>query len=222
MTAAEQLASPDWQAFLARIREAPDDDTPRLVAADWLEDRGLDRAAWQLRGRCPQTAGQGLRWRVPGTWAGTPYDGLPPMPELATFTSNYIIHRGMVDAVECTATEWLASGPAVVRHPLACMTAVRLTDRHPGESTAFASARGGRYSGTRYYWFRQDNPAYLRPTAGQSDQHLPPDVFKILRGRLYDGRWKHYPSAAAAHAALSAACLRYAWWAADPGPPREM
>src|SRR5260370_1312001 len=34
-------------AFLDAIREAPDDDTPRLVYADWLDDHGdADRAAF--------------------------------------------------------------------------------------------------------------------------------------------------------------------------------
>ncbi len=36
---------PDYQQFLARIREQPADDVVRLVFADWLEDRGQgDRA----------------------------------------------------------------------------------------------------------------------------------------------------------------------------------
>ncbi|MDB5312473.1 MAG: hypothetical protein JWO38_6675 [Gemmataceae bacterium] len=38
---------PDWAAFLAAIVAAPDDDTPRLVAADWLDEHGDgDRAAF--------------------------------------------------------------------------------------------------------------------------------------------------------------------------------
>jgi uncharacterized protein (TIGR02996 family) len=32
--------SPEYAAFIARIREQPDDDLPRLVAADWLEEQG--------------------------------------------------------------------------------------------------------------------------------------------------------------------------------------
>ena len=33
------IGTPDEKAFLARIRESPDDDLPRLVFADWIEDR---------------------------------------------------------------------------------------------------------------------------------------------------------------------------------------
>lgn len=34
---------PDEVAFLRAIRETPDDDTPRLVYSDWLEERGDPR-----------------------------------------------------------------------------------------------------------------------------------------------------------------------------------
>lgn len=40
----------EWPAFLAAIRAAPDDDLPRLVAADWLDEleteEAAGRAAW--------------------------------------------------------------------------------------------------------------------------------------------------------------------------------
>jgi uncharacterized protein (TIGR02996 family) len=43
--------TPD-EAFLADIIESPDDDTPRLVYADWLEDNDQpDRAAF-IRVQC--------------------------------------------------------------------------------------------------------------------------------------------------------------------------
>src|SRR5215467_10473117 len=43
---------PDEQGFLAAIRENPDDDTPRLIYADWLDDRGdADRAEF-IRVQC--------------------------------------------------------------------------------------------------------------------------------------------------------------------------
>jgi uncharacterized protein (TIGR02996 family) len=38
-------------AFLRAIREAPDDDTPRLVFADWLEERGDPRGEF-IRAQC--------------------------------------------------------------------------------------------------------------------------------------------------------------------------
>jgi uncharacterized protein (TIGR02996 family) len=39
------------EAFLRAIIEAPDDDTPRLIYADWLEERGVPRAEF-IRIQC--------------------------------------------------------------------------------------------------------------------------------------------------------------------------
>src|SRR4051812_49324247 len=36
----------DESAFLAAMAAAPDDQAPRLVFADWLEERGDPRGAW--------------------------------------------------------------------------------------------------------------------------------------------------------------------------------
>jgi uncharacterized protein (TIGR02996 family) len=43
---------PDWQAFVAAVREAPDEDTPRLVAADWLDEHGEHARAELVRVQC--------------------------------------------------------------------------------------------------------------------------------------------------------------------------
>lgn len=41
------LASTEWAGFVAAMRFAPLDDTPRLVAADWLQDTGVpELEAW--------------------------------------------------------------------------------------------------------------------------------------------------------------------------------
>lgn len=40
------------QAFLDAIRDAPDDDTPRLVFADWLEEHGQPERAEFIRVQC--------------------------------------------------------------------------------------------------------------------------------------------------------------------------
>lgn len=42
---------PDEVAFLQAIRETPDDDTPRLVYSDWLEERGDPRGEF-IRFQC--------------------------------------------------------------------------------------------------------------------------------------------------------------------------
>ena len=44
------MATPHDEAFLQAIRENPDDDAPRLIYADWLEERGDPRRAGAHRG----------------------------------------------------------------------------------------------------------------------------------------------------------------------------
>jgi len=48
----EGPTSPEEAAFLDGIRKKPADNTTRLVYADWLEERGEDRAAEYLRVLC--------------------------------------------------------------------------------------------------------------------------------------------------------------------------
>lgn len=43
---------PEWHAFVAAIRENPDEDTPRVVAADWLDERGEAARAELIRVQC--------------------------------------------------------------------------------------------------------------------------------------------------------------------------
>lgn len=42
----------DWKGFIEAIRRAPDDDLPRLVAADYLEENGEARHAELIRLQC--------------------------------------------------------------------------------------------------------------------------------------------------------------------------
>ena len=50
-------------AFLAEILAAPDDDAPRMVFADWLEDNGDPQRAEFVRA---QVRLAGMSWRQPG------------------------------------------------------------------------------------------------------------------------------------------------------------
>jgi uncharacterized protein (TIGR02996 family) len=62
---------PEWLALLRAICAAPDDDTPRLVAADWLEEHGdPDRAAF-IRIQCELA-----RLEAAGFGAGADANGL--------------------------------------------------------------------------------------------------------------------------------------------------
>ncbi len=44
--------SPEYSAFIEAIRQSPDCDLPRLVAADFLEERGESERAEFIRVQC--------------------------------------------------------------------------------------------------------------------------------------------------------------------------
>lgn len=48
---------PGWEPFLGTIRENLDDDTPRLVFADWLQENGDEDHAEFIRLQCAQARG---------------------------------------------------------------------------------------------------------------------------------------------------------------------
>ena len=99
--------------FLARICELPDDDGPRLIYADWLDEQGDplgDFIRVQIAlARLPATDRRrpGLV-RVErdlidryGDWWASPFDGLATGP---------VFRRGFVDEVKVTARQFLARG----------------------------------------------------------------------------------------------------------------
>ncbi len=144
------MKHPDWSAFVAAIVAEPDDDTPRLVAADFLEETGEpDRAAFirvQIElarlvaselGESREAAELRRKERVflgpksekPHLWAAE------ECPELVRAdprgrlhfegTERLTWHRGFVELVRCPAAEWLQHGIAVrARNPV---RAVELT-----------------------------------------------------------------------------------------------
>src|SRR5262245_24344910 len=104
-------------AFLDAIREAPDDDAPRLIFADWLDDHGeSDRAAF-IPAQAPpaRMAPDGpdrldltdeaddLLRRHP-EWCGR-------LPELA---SRWAFRRGFVEAVTLGAGTFLSYASSLV------------------------------------------------------------------------------------------------------------
>lgn len=121
----------------------PGDDTPRLILADYIEDRGdggLDSVwAMVIRRQCadpdwqPWDEDGDLRdWHMAATrWVRRLYDApscgmIEPKPE------RYVgvgIDRGFVGALSVSQEQWLATGPAVVR--MAPVRWSRIDDCHP-------------------------------------------------------------------------------------------
>lgn len=102
-------------AFVADILERPEENAPRLVFADWLEDHDEpDRAAF-IRAQCGGDAGavNTFAMRLP-SWAG-------PLAELS---ERVEFHRGFVEVAHVHAETFLAHAEAMLR--LAPLRMVRL------------------------------------------------------------------------------------------------
>jgi uncharacterized protein (TIGR02996 family) len=114
----------ETEGFLARVREVPDDDGPRLIFADWLDEQGDSRGQFirvqvalaklpDLDRRRPELlrAQHDLLARFGEVWAA-PFRGLATGP---------VFHRGFVEEVKVAARQFLGHGPALfaadpVRH----------------------------------------------------------------------------------------------------------
>lgn len=124
----ENKMHPTEEGLLLEICERPDDDFPREVLADFLEDNGRTGRAefirWSLKH--PNFAGEdwsswhwGRRYR--GDWVVEPY--VVPVLWYAIF------RRGFVAEVRCPCAEWLKWGETLVRRlPI---TRVEFLDKRP-------------------------------------------------------------------------------------------
>ena len=134
---------PDWEAFLAAVVADPDDDTVRLVAADWLDDHDdPDRAAFiriQVELAAHGRAGEhplprvgellvkeraflGPRSHFPGLWGATdcpelvrvkPSSGRGSLALEVAGGDRVRFHRGFVEEVAVPAAVWVQHGAAV-------------------------------------------------------------------------------------------------------------
>ncbi len=134
----------DGEALLATIIAKPDEDTPRLVYADWLDENGQPERANAIRSMPPG--------RDPDRWV-MPYAliilGCAPPDSLALTGWGCAVAScrfGFIETLECSAADWLRFGDAIrAAHPV---TRVRLTT-WPG---ALSNAETGwkLYDGTSY------------------------------------------------------------------------
>src|SRR5262245_23073250 len=85
------------EAFLRSIIEAPDDDAPRLVYADWLEENGDPERAEFIRVQCRLASLDEDDPEHRGEWAGP----------LVGRVRCWHFRRGFVEWVEMKAGEFL-------------------------------------------------------------------------------------------------------------------
>src|SRR5262249_29562537 len=109
-------------ALLAAVCAAPEDDAPRLVYADWLEDNGQPERAELIRvevgiERLPADDPQGrpLVWRARALYDQHQHNFGAGLPRAVQhFTWHF--RRGFVARVCGTVAAFLKAGAALVRH----------------------------------------------------------------------------------------------------------
>ena len=169
MTHAELADSDDYLALLRGVCWRPDDDVPRLVLADWLEENGFgDRAEFVREsvafdamgfpdGPCVEgcaCGGVGARLGRTTAERGDEWAGAAFGPAVI---SELVWHRGFVSEVTLTQADFLTHAAAIFsRHPV---TTVTLTGVAP--ANVIDTGRGG--VRTRYVLSRVDLPPVRPP-----------------------------------------------------------
>ena len=133
------------QVFIRDVIATPDDDSPRLIFADALEEAGESEYSEFIRVQCELAHGCNeekrdiLRRREKELARIAVYKRWFPAKckWWLSFTSDnydsrwscYLVRRGFIDEVHCVCAEWLQHGPAIVaEQPVA---RVMLTDKRP-------------------------------------------------------------------------------------------
>jgi uncharacterized protein (TIGR02996 family) len=138
------LDSPEWLALCRAVVEQPADDLPRLMAADWLEERGQPERAEFIRVQVELASDPtpALYWRERALWNGLDVGTLWPMDMAPSLTAvryqlwprvvqlqsanspetHIRFHRGFPDSVITAASHWLEYGYELVpQYPIRTM-----------------------------------------------------------------------------------------------------
>lgn len=138
----------DGDALLAAIRAHPDEDTPRLAYADWLEETGSPARARFIRQQVERVDQGGTWWNMAGSkrkptkfvellnvlpWA-EPRIVAPEPPRAvhlgyvqpSTSCAAVLWRRGFIEAVMCTPGNLVVYAGVLSAHPL---REIRLVDR---------------------------------------------------------------------------------------------
>lgn len=172
--------NPDWYAFVDGIRENPDDDLRRLVAADWLEDHGKVDRAEKIRS---QVAYPGIN-NNERSFLWIDLGDRLPNPEVGFV-------RGFIESINCGWNWWLKNGDSICRREP--VRRVKLTDLPPYQAfTGVAGIPEGHFRG----WFVGEGRSKKRqftlpePKPGERHQHqllrarwplIPPDGWMLPR-----------------------------------------
>ena len=119
----------DYIGLLDTIRDAPGDDAPRLVCADWLDEHGEAERAEFIRLQCflfsadkrRRDYRRGLKreyelYRLLDAGKMISFAERERLQECA---KSVLWERGFIELVECTASNWIKSCIELVsRHPI--------------------------------------------------------------------------------------------------------
>jgi uncharacterized protein (TIGR02996 family) len=119
----------DHEPFLQAIIAEPEDDAPRLVYSDWLEERGHPRAEF-IRVQCALARGEGTS-RLRAEWREREEELLAAhraqwLKPLRGFGRCLHFRRGFVEKMNMTAVKFLERGETLFR--LAPIRALRIMD----------------------------------------------------------------------------------------------
>jgi uncharacterized protein (TIGR02996 family) len=122
-------------SLLAAIYDAPDDDAPRMVFADWLDDHGEPARAEFIRLQlrlAPMSeddpAGKGLRERERELWAANRAAWTADAPKWPGVKVSTQFRRGWPESVTCTGAAFLKHGAKIIsRLPLRELSFEKLT-----------------------------------------------------------------------------------------------
>lgn len=207
-------------AFLADIIAHPEDDAPRLIYADWLQEQGRETRAELIRVQIelasrrhaggPTHCGRS-RWlrnrerELLSDWEAADVPWGPAGP-LFFAPAAWTHRRGFLFSISLDTEDWLRFGPALVR--LVPLEEMSLTDRCAFDSTVGASL----LAPVRYLWFRRrdrwDGLPWGEPGDEPAAWDVPPPWWPYLPD-CGPGTAGH-PTREAADAALSAAALAWA------------
>lgn len=145
---------PEWELLLKAVVASPDDDLPRLVAADWLEEHGEPERAEFIRVQIerakadrPELAVReqalwnnpllGWQWAVEAcpSLAGFAFDttaGSSLRAMRVNGAERVQFRRGFPFRIACTADEWLRYGRGIVpRQPVRELALSRCDELDP-------------------------------------------------------------------------------------------
>jgi uncharacterized protein (TIGR02996 family) len=160
------------ETFLQAIREAPEDDTPRLVYADWLDEHDQPERAEFIRAQIHMTRlsphsrrRTPLLRRVRELLAAHGEVWLQSLPKWARRHCGF--HRGFVMHITCTALQFIKHGEALMR-----AAPVRSLQIHRGEGRIIALAESPPLAGLTALNLRYNSAGDADAEALAASPHL--------------------------------------------------